>query len=52
MARLILQVHDEPVVDAADDELHLLVPGVINIMEMKSDLLVQLKMNVTVVKIG
>ena len=49
-SRLILQVHDELVFDAADDELHLLVPKVIKIMEMKSDLLVPLKVNVTVGK--
>jgi DNA polymerase-1 len=49
-SRLILQVHDELVFDAADDELHLLVPEVIRIMEMKSDLMVPLKVNVTVGK--
>ncbi|MDB5193919.1 MAG: polymerase [Segetibacter sp.] len=47
-SRLILQVHDELVFDAAEDELHLLVPEVIRIMEMKVDLLVRLKVNVTV----
>ena len=45
---LILQVHDELVFDAADDELHLLVRRGIKIMEMKSDLLVMLKVNLTV----
>ncbi|WP_157580657.1 DNA polymerase [Segetibacter koreensis] len=49
-SRLILQVHDELVFDAADDELHLLAREVIKIMEMKSDLLVPLKVNVTVGK--
>jgi DNA polymerase-1 len=49
-SHLILQVHDELVFDAATDELHLLVPQVIKIMEMKSDLLVPLKVNVTVGK--
>lgn len=49
-SRLILQVHDELVFDAPDDELHLIVPEVIKIMEMKSDLLVPLKVNVTVGK--
>ncbi len=45
-----LQVHDELVFVAADDELHLLVPEVIKIMERKSDLLVPLKVNLTVGK--
>ena len=49
-SRLILQVHDELVFDAADNELPLLVPEVIKIMEMKSDLSVPLKVNVTVGK--
>jgi len=43
-------VNDELVFDAADDELHLLVPEVIRIMEMKADLLVPLKVSVTVGK--
>lgn len=49
-SRLILQVHDELIFDAADDKLYLLVPEVIKIMEMKLDLLVPLKVNVTVGK--
>jgi DNA polymerase-1 len=47
-SRLILQVHDELVFDAADDELKVLVPEVIKIMETKADLMVPLKVNVTV----
>ncbi|MDB5249688.1 MAG: polymerase [Segetibacter sp.] len=47
-SRLILQVHDELVFDAADDELPLLVPEVINIMETKAGFTVPLKVNVTV----
>ena len=49
-SRLILQVHDELVFDAADDELELLVPEVIKIMETKAELIVPLKVNVTVGK--
>ncbi|HEX8462956.1 MAG TPA: DNA polymerase I, partial [Segetibacter sp.] len=45
--RLILQVHDELVFDAAEDELPLLVPAVINIMEMEAGLKVPLKVGVT-----
>jgi DNA polymerase-1 len=43
-------VHDELVFDAADDELELLVPEVIKIMETKADFIVPLKVNVTVGK--
>ena len=46
-SRLILQVHDELVFDAADDELELLVPEVIKIMETKADFVVPLKVHVT-----
>lgn len=49
-SRLILQVHDELVFDAADNELPLLVPQIIKIMESKSDLIVPLKVNVTIGK--
>ena len=49
-SRLILQVHDELVFDAADDELELLVPEVIKLMETKADFIVPLKVNVTVGK--
>lgn len=49
-SRLILQVHNELVFDAAEVELYLLVPQVFKIMEMKSDLLVPLMVNVTVGK--
>jgi DNA polymerase-1 len=49
-SRLILQVHDELVFDAADDELPLLVPEVKKMMETKADLSVPLKVNVTVGK--
>jgi DNA polymerase-1 len=48
--RLILQVHDELVFDAADNELPLLVPQVINIMETKANFTVPLKVNITVGK--
>jgi DNA polymerase-1 len=48
--RLILQVHDELVFDAADDELQMLVPEVVQIMETKADFLVPLQVNVTVGK--
>ena len=49
-SRLILQVHDELVFDAADDELPTLLPEVIKIMETKADLIVPLKVNVTIGK--
>jgi len=49
-SRLILQVHDELVFDAADEELMILVPEVIRIMETKADFMVPLKVNVTVGK--
>ncbi len=49
-SRLILQVHDELVFDAENNELKLLVPEVIKIMETKADLTVPLKVNVTVGK--
>jgi DNA polymerase-1 len=49
-SRLILQVHDELVFDAADDELKILVPEVTRIMETKAELMVPLKVNVTVGK--
>jgi DNA polymerase-1 len=49
-SRLILQVHDELVFDASDAELPLLVPKVISIMESRADLVVPLKVNVTVGK--
>jgi len=47
-SRLILQVHDELVFDAADNELELLVPQLIKIMGTKADFIVPLKVNVTV----
>lgn len=46
-SRLILQVHDELVFDSADDELRLLVPEVIKIMETNADFIVPLKVTVT-----
>jgi DNA polymerase-1 len=49
-SRLILQVHDELVFDAADDELQMLVPEVVKLMETKADFIVPLKVNVTVGK--
>ncbi len=49
-SRLILQVHDELVFDAADSELEMLVPEVIRMMETKSNFIVPLKVNVTVGK--
>ncbi|WP_026462552.1 DNA polymerase I [Adhaeribacter aquaticus] len=49
-SRLILQVHDELVFDAADTELDFLIPEVTRIMESKADLLVPLKVEVTVGK--
>jgi DNA polymerase-1 len=45
-SRLILQVHDELVFDAANHELPLLVPEVTRIMETKADLIVPLKVHV------
>lgn len=45
--RLILQVHDELVFDAAVDELEKFVPEVVKIMEDKAGLIVPLKVNVT-----
>ncbi len=47
---LILQVHDELVFDALDTEFQLLVPEVIKIMETRANLIVPLKVNVTVGK--
>jgi DNA polymerase-1 len=47
-SRLILQVHDELVFEAADDELPLLVPEVIKLMENKAELLVPLKVQATI----
>ncbi len=49
-SRLILQVHDELVFDAADSELEMLVPEVVRMMETKTDFIVPLKVNVTVGK--
>jgi len=49
-SRLILQVHDELVFDAADSELEMLVPEVVRMMKTKTDLIVPLKFNVTVGK--
>jgi DNA polymerase-1 len=49
-SRLILQVHDELVFDAADDELEVLIPKVVELMEAKADFMVPLKVNVTVGK--
>lgn len=49
-SRLILQVHDELVFDAADAELPLLVPELIRIMETAPELQVPLRVNVTVGK--
>ena len=46
-SRLILQVHDELVFDASDDELQLLVPEVIKIMETRANFSVPLKVHVT-----
>lgn len=46
-SRLILQVHDELVFDAADSELPRLVPELIRIMETGPDLQVPLKVHVT-----
>ena len=47
-SRLILQVHDELVFDAADAELPRLVPELVKIMETGTELQVPLKVNVTV----
>lgn len=47
-SRLILQVHDELVFDAADQELPRLVPELIRIMETGPELKVPLRVNVTV----
>jgi DNA polymerase-1 len=49
-SRMILQVHDELVFDAADDELQILVPRVIQIMETNAKFIVPLKVNVSVGK--
>ena len=49
-SRLILQVHDELVFDAADDELETLIPEVRRLMETKAQFIVPLKVNVTVGK--
>ncbi|MBE7169241.1 MAG: DNA polymerase I [Williamsia sp.] len=47
-SRLILQVHDELVFDAADKELPSLVPELVRIMEAGPELKVPLRVNVTV----
>ncbi len=49
-SRMILQVHDELVFDAKDDELPLLVPEVVRLMETKAAFIVPLKVSVTVGK--
>ncbi len=46
-SRMILQVHDELVFDAADEELPVLIPDVVRIMETKAELLVPLKVDVS-----
>jgi DNA polymerase-1 len=49
-SKIILQVHDELVFDAADEELAILIPAVVKLMETKADFLVPLKVSVTVGK--
>lgn len=47
---LILQVHDELVFDAADDELQTIIPEISRIMEANSKVNIPLEVNVTVGK--
>ncbi|GAB3174882.1 DNA polymerase I [Telluribacter humicola] len=49
-SKLVLQVHDELVFDAADDELDLFIPEVKRIMETSAEFVVPLEVNVTVGK--
>ncbi|WP_247237224.1 DNA polymerase I [Telluribacter sp. SYSU D00476] len=49
-SRLVLQVHDELVFDAADDELDGFIPEVKRIMETSAEFRVPLEVNVTVGK--